>query len=141
MNRLTAFLPCMVLAACATASAQKTQSVTAGSQVTLSPGATVSVTGASLMVRFVSVTEDSRCPVDTACIWAGEVRVLLAITDRGKASQSEVTQGGSVVASEYRVTLVRVEPLPTSTARTAPADYRATLKIDAIAGSGAQHQL
>ena len=84
-----------------------------------------------MKVRFVAVTEDSRCPRDVTCIWAGEVKVQLEIQQASKAaSQVELLEGGSTVAGEYRVTLVRVEPQPTSTAKIAPQDYRATLKID-----------
>ena len=84
-----------------------------------------------MKVRFVAVTEDSRCPRDATCIWAGEVKVQLEIQQSSQvASQVEILEGGSTVAGVYRVTLVRVEPQPVSTARIAPQDYRATLKID-----------
>ncbi len=87
-------------------------------------------------MQFIAVTEDSRCPRDVTCIWAGEVKVQLEIHESGKAaSQIEILEGGSTVAGEYRVTLVRVEPQPMSTARIAPQDYRATLKIDNLGQS------
>jgi hypothetical protein len=94
------------------------------------------VKAAKMEVRFVAVTEDSRCPRDVTCIWAGEVKVQLEILETAKAaSQVEVLEGGSTVAGEYRVTLVRVEPQPMSTARIAPQDYRATLKMDNLGQS------
>ncbi|HEX8297698.1 MAG TPA: hypothetical protein VF594_00945, partial [Rubricoccaceae bacterium] len=33
----------------------------------------------SVPVRFVSVVEDSRCPPDVTCVWAGRARVQLSI--------------------------------------------------------------
>jgi hypothetical protein len=42
----------------------------------------------------------------------------------------DLLESGSAATGAYRVTLVRVEPQPTSTARIAAQDYRATLKID-----------
>jgi hypothetical protein len=48
----------------------------------------------------------------------------------------EILEGGSTLAGAYRVTLVRVDPQPLSTARIAPQDYRATLKIDKDASAG-----
>jgi hypothetical protein len=82
-------------------------------------------------VRFVAVTEDSRCPRDVTCVWAGEVKVQLEIQVAKVASQAEMLEGGSTVAGAYRVTLVKVEPQPVSTVKIAPQDYRATLAIDA----------
>lgn len=32
-------------------------------------------------IRFVEVTEDSRCPVDMACVWSGRARVALTLDD------------------------------------------------------------
>jgi hypothetical protein len=126
MSRVVALLTCLALAGCNVARTQETQAVALGAEVTLAPGATVSVKATSMKVRFVAVTEDSRCPRDVNCIWAGEVKVQLAVDN----STLEVLAGGSAVAAGYRVTVVRVEPQPVSTARIAPQDYRATLKME-----------
>jgi len=82
--------------------------------------------GAELTVRFLSVTDDSRCPRDATCVWAGEVKIRLLIN----ASQTEIVEGGSTAAGAFRVTLVRVEPQRMSTTQIAPQDYRATLTIE-----------
>jgi hypothetical protein len=59
------------------------------------------------------------------------VRALLEIHESSQAaSRVELLEGSSTVAGGCRVTLVRVEPPPTSTARIAPQDYRATLKFE-----------
>jgi hypothetical protein len=136
MIRLAAILMSVVVACCGAAPSQELRSVELGAQFTLAPGTSVSVKAAKMEVRFVAVTEDSRCPRDVTCIWAGEVKVQLEILETAKAaSQVEVLEGGSTVAGEYRVTLVRVEPQPMSTARIAPQDYRAALKIDNLGQS------
>lgn len=133
MTRLAAILTCLALAACGAAPARESQSVELGAQFTLAPAATASVENAGLEVTFVAVTDDSRCPRDVTCIWAGEVKVQLEIHASMKdASQPEILEGGSTVAGGYRVTLVRVAPQPISTARIAPQDYRATLKVDSL---------
>jgi len=131
MTRLAAILTCLTLAGCSAASTQETQAVNLGINVTLAPGAAISSKTADVTVRFVAVTEDSRCPSDVTCVWAGEVKVRLEIQEASKvASPVEILEGSSTVAGVYRVTLVRVEPQPVSTAKIAPQDYRATLKID-----------
>ena len=45
-----------------------------GSEFTLAPGETALVGDDGLLVTFESVTEDSRCPMDAICVWAGSVR-------------------------------------------------------------------
>ena len=131
MTRLAALLTCLALAGCGAAADLEMETVDLGAEVTLAPGATVSLKATGMTVRFVAVTEDSRCPRDVTCLLAGEVRALLEIHESSQAaSQLELPEGGSTVAGGCRVTLVRVEPQPTSTARIAPQDYRATLKLD-----------
>ncbi|HEV7610207.1 MAG TPA: hypothetical protein VGO61_22940 [Steroidobacteraceae bacterium] len=129
MTRLTAILMCLALAGC-TIAVSETQVVNPGAEVTLAAGATASVKNTAMKVRFVAVTEDSRCPRDVTCIWAGEIKVLFAIGVAPAASQVEIREGGSTAAGGYRVTLVRVEPQRTSAAKIAPKDYRATLKVE-----------
>lgn len=130
MTRL-AVLCCLALAGCGTARTQETKTVDPGDQVTLAPGATISLKATEMKVRFIAVTEDSRCPRDVTCVWAGEVKARIEIQHGSQvASPVEILAGGSTVAGVYRVTLVRIEPQPTSTARIAPEDYRATLLIE-----------
>ena len=129
MIRLAAILTCLALAGCGAADPDAKE-IDLGAEVTLAPGETVSVKTAAMTVRFVAVTEDSRCPRDVTCVWAGEVKVSLSIQESSKvASPAEVSEGGSTLAGGYRVTLVRVEPHPVTGANIAPQAYRATLKI------------
>lgn len=131
MIRLAALLMCLALAGCGAAADRETNTIDLGAEITLAPGAAVSVKTTGMTVRFVAVTEDSRCARDTTCVWAGEVRALLEIHESSQAAlRVELLEGSSTVAGGCRVTLVRVEPQPTSTARIVPQDYRATLKFD-----------
>lgn len=36
-----------------------------------------------LTIKFVSVVEDSRCPMNARCIWAGEAKIKIAVS-KGK---------------------------------------------------------
>ena len=38
-----------------------------------------------LRVRPVAVAEDSRCPIDVTCVWAGRIRLRVAIGGTGEA--------------------------------------------------------
>jgi hypothetical protein len=37
----------------------------------------------SYTIKFVEVLEDSRCPKDVTCIWAGRAKILVEITSEG----------------------------------------------------------
>ena len=46
----------------------------------LSLGQTVAIAGTAHRVTFEAVPEDSRCPTDAVCVWAGNARVSLRVT-------------------------------------------------------------
>ena len=85
---------------------------------------------------FVGVTEDSRCPTDVQCVWAGNCAVRLDVTTgRGVQPVTLNTAGGSrfpreASASGYTFTLVEVDPQQ-------PGDgipvekYKATIRVAA----------
>jgi len=130
MTRIAALFASLTLAGCVTASPESAQTVPAGARVTLGVGEGASVRGTSVTLRFLGVIEDSRCPSDTTCVWAGEVKVQIEILERSKASrQVELKLGESADAGGHVVSLVQVEPHPRSNVRIAANGYRATLKI------------
>lgn len=57
-------------------------------------GETVQFENAS--VKFIKVLEDSRCPKDVTCVWAGQARLLVEVIEKGKASREvELLFGGT----------------------------------------------
>src|SRR5262245_59813647 len=48
-------------------------------EVTLAPGELTEIAGASIRVRFVGVTNDSRCPADAVCIQGGDAIVRIEV--------------------------------------------------------------
>ena len=54
----------------------------------LSPGELFSFENKS--IRFIKVVSDSRCPTDVTCIWAGEAKVLVAISENGKEIEEKI---------------------------------------------------
>jgi hypothetical protein len=132
MTRVAAILTCLALAGCVAAAARQPQVVAPGAPVTLAPGETATIGGTSTRVRFLSVTEDSRCPRDTTCIWAGEVTVSIEIREASKQpTRVQMKEGGSAEAGQWRLTLVSVEPHPMTTVTIAAGQYRVTLETDA----------
>ncbi len=104
----------------------------------LSVNQTAYLATADLDFRFVNVTEDSRCPSDVQCIWAGQVSILVeysrASTGEHLGNFTLTLMGGAssdvlVGAEGYLVKLAQVDPYPFSTRQILPSDYVATLIV------------
>lgn len=53
--------------------------------LTLERGAPKFISAGKFTVKFIEVVEDSRCPPDVNCVWAGNAKVRISIA-KGKAS-------------------------------------------------------
>jgi hypothetical protein len=82
-------------------------------------------------IRFDAILEDSRCPIDVQCIWAGQVRVALTVQREGTFVLIEaVMPGGSPTQAivDGRSLLLRsIDPKPVSTRQIEQSEYRLTL--------------
>jgi hypothetical protein len=97
--------------------------------IQLAPGQSAVFSDENLKVQLDSVA-DSRCPTDVACLWAGEAVVRLTIHSQGKASAHEVKEFQKGALDGYVFEILQVLPARGPEAqRTAPADYRVTLKV------------
>jgi serpin B len=127
--------------------------ITLGYPFYLSINQTASSQKDDILVRFVNVTEDSRCPTDVQCIWAGQVSILVElsrISDGQIVGELTLTKGpgdSGTLASKsidgFIVGLGLVEPVPVSTKKIQLTDYiiqlvvkRADDKPDTITTAG-----
>ena len=91
------------------------------------------VTVNGLSIKPWAVTEDSRCPSDVQCIWAGQVKVAFSLKSSTETRAAvELKPGESTSTKSFKVTLVKVDPYPTSGHKIADAEYRITFKIESI---------
>ncbi len=88
-------------------------SMKVGESVTLQDG------GAVISVQSV---EDSRCPVNLMCFWAGIARVSCKLSDIPFAL-SIYSEAVDTLLSGYRVELTSVDPWPTAQSTPAQEDY------------------
>jgi hypothetical protein len=113
------------------------QTARVGREFRVEVGRVVTLDGGSLRLRFARVAEDSRCPVDVDCVWAGNAEVLLEVGARGWRERKLLTlntNAGGGRASEgrygrYTVRLVGLSPQPRSNRKIARGRYRATLLV------------
>lgn len=70
----------------------------------------------NLVVKFAAVAEDSRCPKDAVCVWAGNAKVKLEVRKgRGTWKTIELnTNSGSqsAIVDGYEIKLVDLDPYP-----------------------------
>lgn len=109
-------------------------SVRLGEKFTL-PYQSKTTVGKALEIRFVKV-EDSRCPVDVNCFWAGNGKVMLEVSQPGVSTPSttiELDTNKAVGPSSrtfagFTITLHDLEPKP-KTPRPNPEKYSAVLTV------------
>jgi hypothetical protein len=68
-------------------------------ELCLSIGQHASVTGEDLAFSFEEVIEDSRCPSDVTCIWAGRISCVIELAHTGSSYRMTLTEPG--LTSEY----------------------------------------
>jgi hypothetical protein len=109
--------------------------VALGSEFQLRAGESAAMTAENLQITFVKVTEDSRCPSNVQCIWAGQAKVVLTAVAAGMPRDIELTLGGgspsaaSASFGAYTVELRNLEPYPDATRQIKPGDTIATLLV------------
>jgi hypothetical protein len=80
-------------------------------------------------VTVLKVLEDSRCPMEARCVWAGQVRAEVRIELGSGTSVRELVSNTPLPVADGSLELTGVMP-PTSTQRKiAPRDYRFALKF------------
>lgn len=87
------------------------------------------VTGLNVTITPLEVTEDSRCPQDVQCIWAGTVKVKTKIESGLGASESTLEVGTSVTTEAEEITLIDVSPAKTSAETIPSSSYRFTFEV------------
>ena len=90
------------------------------------------VTGTPIRLRFEEVLEDSRCPADVVCVWAGNARIRLIVEAAAEPAELLLNTGlepRSAPAEGYLVSLEGVQPATHSARTIQPADYIVTLRV------------
>lgn len=109
-----------------TATAQTTESVTV--RVTKQKRAPRS----KVTIKLISVIEDSRCPIGTNCIWAGNATIKVKLSFNGKTETVELNtttgrRGGQI--DYWAVNLESLTPAPKSGTTLDPRKYAAKFTI------------
>jgi hypothetical protein len=116
------FLATALLAACATV-----PPAVAGPTAGL--GQVASVEG--IRIRPLRVIEDSRCPVNANCVWAGRLILRAQVQSRGRSETRDLTLGLPIDLAAGRLALATAEPNRVAGREADPSAYRFTFSVDA----------
>jgi hypothetical protein len=75
-------------------------------------------------VTPLEVLEDSRCPADAQCVWAGRVRIRATVHHGSGDVERELESGKPITVAGGKLELVAVHPATSSRKATVPEDYR-----------------
>lgn len=103
-----------------------------GAEFALAGGDTAVLDAGRVTVLFRHVPEDSRCPAEVNCAWAGDATVLTEVTVDGRQSAHELHSNPQfpteVRTGGYRIALRSLQP-PGSTGEIPLGDYRVNLLV------------
>jgi len=117
----------MLIAAAQTASAQNWQK-----RVSIVSGREKTVPGFGMRIKFLEVLDDSRCPVGTTCIWAGNAKVKIQVFAGRRAATFELNSTVSprtVTIGGYEIKLDSLEPRPRAGSSGRQSPYTAVFAI------------
>jgi hypothetical protein len=119
------------------ASARKQESVkpeaVKSETFTLHTGKQKKVARWELSIKFVTVMEDSRCPVGVNCIQAGNAKIQVKVTSRsGETKMMELNTNAGAKGDQfgrYTINLVSLTPKPKQGSNPAQTRYTAKFSI------------
>ena len=79
-------------------------------------------------VTVLKLVEDSRCPVEVNCVWAGRVKITLGIDRRDGTNVRELGSDAPIQALGGTLELLRTQPDRRADRNIAPGDYRFTIR-------------
>ena len=106
--------------------------VTIGEGFSLAVGESAEIDGEDFLIRFNRVVQDSRCPSDVQCIWAGNGQIELVARSGGRSTSFTLNTGDGArefAVNSYRIRLAALTPEPVSTQPIPAASYRASLIV------------
>jgi hypothetical protein len=99
-------------------------------------GVPAAIEGGAATIELTAVSDDSRCPTDVTCVWAGEATLSFAATSLGGTQANfDVTYSPGTEAVHtfggYTLTVIELGPEPVSTSTIEQSEYVATVIVSA----------
>lgn len=89
-----------------------------------------------LGLRFIAVADDSRCPTQVQCVWAGDALVLIESARAAGDARLDTLHTNldprAVVLGRVELRLVRLDPYPETPGPIPPGQYVVTLATRSV---------
>ena len=97
-------------------------------------GQEASISSQQLTLKFLSVSEDSRCPQGTICMWEGNGKVNIELTSTGQTSyvvelNTAVSLKSEATYQDYKISLLDLQPYPSAGSTIQQSEYIATVRV------------
>jgi hypothetical protein len=103
-------------------------------EFSLGIGQSASVEGEGLVIKFKAVLEDSRCPINVVCVWAGNGKVEFEVMDTDGQNKSVFLnteeEPGEVTLKRHKLKLIYLNPPRIDGVSISPGDYSVTLLVE-----------
>ena len=121
----------LLLLASACSHAPTTPSAPIGAPFRIGVGQTVRLQSASVELGFDEVLEDSRCPADVVCVWAGTAKLKAWLSVNGSRRDIELKTfpREALAIDGFTIDVQALEPFPYSNVRIDKRGYVATLVV------------
>jgi hypothetical protein len=134
MNQLFKyFIVIMTLIWMSTTSADTTN-VLINKEFSLGIGQTASIEREKLFINFKAVLEDSRCPVNVVCVWAGNGKVEFEILDidgqHKTLTLNTEDEPRATTLKGHKLKLISLNPPRVDGVSMSPGDYSVTLLVE-----------
>jgi len=116
------------------ADTQRSITASLGQAFDIKVGQEASISSQQIKLKFLSVSEDSRCPQGTNCIWEGNGKVNIELTLTGQTSYVvELNTAMSLKSEEkylsYTISLLDLQPYPSEGSTIQQSEYIATVRV------------
>jgi hypothetical protein len=106
----------MIAAVSACAAIEPATRANPGVAFSLPVGKTAVVKGSGTRIIFNKVREDSRCPSDVTCVWAGDAKIEITIARDGSPNDTRILSltpsNNEVSSSDLRIRFAGLAPVP-----------------------------
>ncbi|MCK9425510.1 MAG: hypothetical protein M0Q21_05675 [Ignavibacteriaceae bacterium] len=104
-----------------------------GEEFFLSLNKEITIIGEDLTIKFLSIHEDSRCPINVVCVWEGNAHIIVLLNKIDTLDlNTSLTPKEVVYKNIYKISLIEVQPYPISEQPIPIENYKVKLKVEKV---------
>jgi hypothetical protein len=103
-------------------------------EFSLGIGQSASIDGEKLVIKFKAVLEDSRCPINVVCVWAGNGKVEFEVIDIDGQNKTVILntedEPKAAILKGHKLILISLNPPRIDGVSISPGDYSVKLRVE-----------